>query len=306
MNNHNNKKSTKKEESDFLRFSKKDISLIPNIAKNCINFKNKEINIHLPPYYFCTLCKEKFCYNCSTIHLLKNKNDNKHTLECMITQEYINQKKNQIIGKSLFLQNNFISNYKKQMNFLENERIILSELKKDINEKLKELDDFFEKQIVFLKSMNVNFDTILNHNYNNKKNYDKNSNVDFVQSLSNLNNLIKDKDLIKKIFYTSLDIYSHFDDKINKKKNKLINGIAFYVENYMRQFYKKEEKKNIFNDYKEIENRSDKYLNFKRKRIDNEESINELSYNEAKEAIKFLFPSFNNNLDEISDELQNE
>ena len=294
MINHNNNKIIKKVDSEFLHFSKKDLSLIPNIAKNCINFKNNEINIHLPPYYFCILCQEKFCYNCSTSHLLTNKNDNKHSLECMITQEYINEKKNQIISKSLSLQNNFFSNYKKQINYLEYERKILSELKKDINENIKELDDFFEREIIFLKSMNVNFDSILKHNYNNKKDDEKNQNVDFVQSLNNLNDLIEDKNLIKKIFYTSLDIYSHFDEKINKKKNKLINGITSYVEIYFGQSYKKEEKKNIFNNKK-----TDKFLNFKRKRTDNEESINELSYDEAKEDIKFLFPSFNNNLEEI-------
>lgn len=75
-------------DNNFLNFNNKDLSLFKNIAKECTNY-NILREVHLPPYYYCLLCKKEYCYNCIINHLIKNNKDKNHNLYNIITKDLI-------------------------------------------------------------------------------------------------------------------------------------------------------------------------------------------------------------------------
>ena len=307
-----------KDSSGFLNFTKGDISKIPNPAIKCSNFKKKEKIIHLPPYYFCSLCLKQFCYGCTTNHLIENKNDKNHNINNMLTQDLINNKKDKIINKTHNIQNNIKIQYKKQIDYIENEKILLSNLKNNVIDKINDLNNYFEKELNFLKNMNLKFEP-KTHNTNNNKDkdndnkdndndndndsdiynndYNENNNYDFIKSLDELDNLIKYKKSMKLIYNTTTNIYEQTNKNINKKKNKFINDIIFNLENYKNNNFPADVQKNniIFEikPEKEDNGSNKKYLNIKRKRYNNnnEKNAKELSYEESKETLNLLFPN---------------
>ena len=278
---------------EFLCFNKRDIASIPNAAKLCSNFRNNEKAIHLPPYYFCCLCLKQFCYNCTTNHLLSNKEDHKHNSDCMVSEEFLHKRKEELMRKTSNLDDNLKLNHRAEIEFIENERIILSKFRNDIIEKLNKLDNYLEKKINVLRNMNI--DKIIN----NKKQLNNNSNSfrdsDFLESLNNLNNIKEEEEFLRKILYTSLNVYRQIDDKLDKKKDKMSSEIISCINNYRNQLDIITDGKNT----KEKDNKVDnKYLNNKRKRgIDDEEMIESISYEDTKKALNILFPSFINDID---------
>ena len=276
---------------EFLSFTKKDISSLPNTAKQCSNYKNNEKTIHLPPYFFCTLCLQQFCYSCTTSHLINNKDDKKHSSECMVTKELINKRKDEIMKKSSNFNDNFFSNYKAEIEFIENERIVLSNIKNAINEKLDKFDNYLEKKKNFLKNMNV--DILIKNNKSNKNNK-SDKDCDILESLNNLNILLDEEEIKKKVFYTSLGIYKQIDEKIEKKKNKITSEIISNINVYKDQF-----DTTIDNDNDRKDNNIDnKFLNHKRTRADNDNIIETISFEDTKEALNILFPSFKQNIEQ--------
>ena len=133
------------------------------MANNCINYKLDK-NIHLPPYYFCILCKVEICFNCISSHLVKNINDKKHNINCIVSKESIKYVNNKIIDELIELNKENITYFHLQKKEVEKEKIKLFDIKQLSNDELNELNNGYKNILLYIKKFKT-----LNNKFNIKK-----------------------------------------------------------------------------------------------------------------------------------------
>ena len=216
-------KSTKKTDSDFLKYNNTNPPIYENAAIKCHFYNKLKNQLHLLPLFYCKVCKIEVCDNCALIHLHNN------DISSIISKEAITYDKDKILYELIELYERANTIFKEEEKIINKER-----------EKFKEVNHYIHKRLEVIEkdylNISKNISLIKNWQEENKNYIEQNlqkakinslnfDNFNYANELNDLEQLKNTKNLFQKNVMKTLEKFNEKKKIRDERKKKLLHEV---------------------------------------------------------------------------------